>query len=104
MEAGKDDGLIPAGFAALDKLRIEAGLILFGAEFDGEQDPFEAGIGFAVPLKTKEEDFIGKEELIKRKANPQKKLQKKRILMQLLKTLLTKLVMYLCKVLKVEKF
>ena len=74
MEAGKDDGLIPAGFAALDKLRIEAGLILFGAEFDGEQDPFEAGIGFAVPLKTKEEDFIGKEELVKRKANPQKKL------------------------------
>ncbi|GIS77028.1 MAG: hypothetical protein CM1200mP13_03870 [Candidatus Pelagibacterales bacterium] len=25
-------------------------------------------------MKTKEEDFIGKEELIKRKANPQKKL------------------------------
>ena len=74
MEAGKDDGLIPAGFAALDKLRIEAGLILFGNEFDGQQDPFEAGIGFAVPLKTKEEDFIGKEELIKRKNNPQKKL------------------------------
>jgi aminomethyltransferase len=36
--------------------------------------PFEAGIGFTVPLKTKEDDFIGKEELIKRKANPQKKL------------------------------
>ena len=74
MEAGKDDGLIPAGFAALDKLRIEAGLILFGNEFDGQQDPFEAGIGFAVPLKTKEEDFIGKKELIKRNANPQKNL------------------------------
>ncbi len=74
MEAGKDHGLIPAGFAALDKLRIEAGLILFGNEFDGQQDPFEAGIGFAVPLKTKEEDFIGKEVLKDRKANPQKKL------------------------------
>ena len=74
MEAGKQHGIIPAGFAALDKLRIEAGLILFGAEFDGQQDPFEAGIGFAVPLKTKEEDFIGKEELKKRKENPQKKL------------------------------
>ena len=74
MEAGKDYGLIPAGFAALDKLRIEAGLILFGNEFDGQQDPFEAGIGFAVPLKTKEEDFIGKEVLKERKANPQKKL------------------------------
>ena len=74
MEAGKDEGLIPAGFAALDKLRIEAGLILFGNEFDGQQDPFEAGIGFAVPLKTKEENFIGKEVLKERKANPQKKL------------------------------
>ena len=74
MEAGKEEGLIPAGFAALDKLRIEAGLILFGNEFDGQQDPFEAGIGFAVPLKTKEEDFIGKEILKERKSNPQKKL------------------------------
>ena len=74
MEAGEKDGLIPAGFGALDKLRIEAGLILFGNEFDGQQDPFEAGIGFAVPLKTKMEDIVGKDELIKRKNNPQKKL------------------------------
>ncbi len=74
MEAGKDEGLIPAGFAALDLLRIEAGLILFGNEFDGQQDPFEAGIGFSVPLKSKTEDFIGRENLIKRKENPQKKL------------------------------
>ncbi len=74
MEAGKKEGLIPAGFAALDKLRIEAGLILFGNEFDGQQDPFEAGIGFAVPLKTKEDNFIGKKILEDRKLNPQKKL------------------------------
>ena len=74
MDAGKDNGLIPAGFAALDKLRIEAGLILFGNEFDGQQDPFAAGVRFTVPLKTKEDDFIGKKVLIDRKANPQKKL------------------------------
>ena len=74
MEAGKDEGLIPAGFGALDLLRIEAGLILFGNEFDGQVDPFEAGVGFTVPLKTKTDDFIGKESLIKRKDNPQKKL------------------------------
>ena len=55
-------------------VRIEAGLIFYGYEFDDQTDPFEAGIGFTVPLKTKEDDFIGKEELIKRKANPQKKL------------------------------
>ncbi len=74
MDAGKDEGLIPAGFGALDLLRIEAGLILFGNEFDGQVDPFEAGVGFTVPLKTKNEDFIGKDTLIKRKENPQKKL------------------------------
>ena len=74
MEAGKDEGIIPAGFGALDLLRIEAGLILFGNEFDGQVDPFEAGVGFTVPLKTKTDDFIGKESLIKRKENPQKKL------------------------------
>ena len=50
------------------------GLILFGNEFDGQVDPFEAGVGFTVPLKTKTADFIGKEALIKRKENPQKKL------------------------------
>ncbi len=74
MEEGKDEGLIPAGFGALDLLRIEAGLILFGNEFDGQVDPFEAGVGFTVPLKTKTDNFIGKDELIKRKENPQKKL------------------------------
>ena len=74
MMAGKEFGLIPAGFAALDLLRIEAGLILFGNEFDGQVDPFEAGVGFTVPLKTKTDDFIGKEQLIKRKESPQKKL------------------------------
>ena len=74
MEQGKNEGLVPAGFGALDLLRIEAGLILFGNEFDGQVDPFEAGVGFTVPLKTKSEDFIGRESLIKRKENPQKKL------------------------------
>ena len=73
MDSGKDEGLIPAGFGALDLLRIEAGLILFGNEFDGQVDPFEAGVGFTVPLKTKNENFIGKDILIKRKDNPQKK-------------------------------
>tara|TARA_B100000700_G_scaffold328532_1_gene446672 strand:- start:610 stop:2967 length:2358 start_codon:yes stop_codon:yes gene_type:complete len=72
--AGKEYNLVPMGFEALDMLRIEAGLILGGNEFSDQTDPFEAGIGFTVPLKTKDANFIGKEALIKRKANPQKKL------------------------------
>ncbi|MEJ6536994.1 MAG: glycine cleavage T C-terminal barrel domain-containing protein, partial [Mycobacterium sp.] len=44
------------------------------SEFDSETDPFEAGIGFAVPLKTKADDFIGKEALVERKEHPRRKL------------------------------
>ena len=71
-DAGKQFNLVPMGFEALDMLRIEAGLILGGNEFSDQTDPFEAGIGFTVPLKSKEANFIGKEALIKRKENPQK--------------------------------
>jgi aminomethyltransferase len=67
-------GMIPLGLAALDMLRIEAGLIFAGYEFSDQTDPFEAGIGFSVPLKTKEDDFIGREALERRKAHPQRKL------------------------------
>jgi aminomethyltransferase len=73
-DAGKEFDLTPMGFEALDMLRIEAGLILGGNEFSDETDPFEAGITFTVPLKTKEQNFIGKEALIKRKAHPHRKL------------------------------
>lgn len=55
-------------------LRVEAGLIFAGYEFSDQTDPFEAGIPFTVPLKTKEDDFIGKQALIKRKENPQRVL------------------------------
>jgi aminomethyltransferase len=72
-EAGKPLGLTPLGLEALDMLRIEAGLIFFNYEFNDQTDPFEAGIGFAVNLKT-DEDFVGKEALVRRKAQPQRKL------------------------------
>jgi aminomethyltransferase len=73
-EAGEPRGLTPMGLEALDMLRIEAGLIFAGSEFCDQADPFEAGIGFTVPLKTKEDDFIGRDALVERKANPQRRL------------------------------
>ena len=73
-EAGKEFGLKPLGLEALDMLRIEAGLVFADAEFCDQTDPFEAGIAFTVPLKSKEDDFIGKQALIARKAFPQRKL------------------------------
>jgi hypothetical protein len=59
---------------ALDMLRIEAGLIFAGYEFCDQVDPFEAGIGFAVPLKSKQDWFAGREALERRKAAPQRTL------------------------------
>jgi aminomethyltransferase len=67
-------GLAPLGLTALDMLRIESGLIFAGYEFDDQIDPFEAGIGFAVPLKSKVDDYVGRAALLQRKAHPQRTL------------------------------
>ncbi|MBO0874974.1 MAG: aminomethyltransferase family protein [Pseudonocardia sp.] len=74
MTAGGPYGLTPLGLDALDMLRIESGLIFAGYDFDDQTDPFEAGIGFTVPLKTKEDDFVGRDALLERKAHPQRTL------------------------------
>jgi aminomethyltransferase len=70
MEAGRPFDLTPLGLDALDVLRIEAGLVFAGYEFDDQVDPFEAGIGFTVTAD-KEDDFVGKEALAERRAHPQ---------------------------------
>lgn len=72
--AGEPHGLAPLGLAALEILRVEAGLVAAGHEFDDETDPFEAGVGFTVPLKTKLDDFVGRDALLERKAHPQRSL------------------------------
>jgi len=69
-QLGEPLGLAPLGLHALDMLRIEAGLIFAGYEFSDQTDPFEAGIGFCVPLKGKQDDFIGREALLRRKEHP----------------------------------
>jgi aminomethyltransferase len=73
MEAGGPHGLQPLGLEALDMLRIEAGLIFAGYEFDDTVDPFEAGIGFTVTAD-KTEDYVGREALAERRAHPQRVL------------------------------
>jgi len=72
-EAGEEHGLTPLGLEALDILRIESGLIFAGYEFDDQVDPFEAGIGFTVDLRT-DDDFVGRAALEERKEHPQRAL------------------------------
>ncbi|MGJ9404062.1 glycine cleavage system aminomethyltransferase GcvT [Arthrobacter sp. KK5.5] len=67
IEAGHDHGLVPAGLACRDSLRLEAGMPLYGNELSEDVTPFEAGLGGVVSFK-KEEDFIGRTALEARKA------------------------------------
>ncbi|WP_254768455.1 glycine cleavage system aminomethyltransferase GcvT [Salinilacihabitans rarus] len=53
----------PCGLGARDTLRIEAGYLLAGQDFDRESNPrtpYEAGIGFTVKLDT---EFVGRDAL-----------------------------------------
>ncbi len=62
LEVGAERGLIAAGLAARDSLRLEAGMPLYGNELGLEGNPFEAGLGPVVSFK-KEETFVGREAL-----------------------------------------
>jgi aminomethyltransferase len=65
-------GVKPAGLGARDTLRLEAGLLLAGQDFDTQTNPIEAGLDFAVSW---DHDFIGRTSLVAvREAGPDKKL------------------------------
>lgn len=67
LEAGEGQGLIPAGLAARDSLRLEAGMPLYGNELSRHVNAYAAGLGPVVAL-SKESDFVGKEALAAIKA------------------------------------
>jgi aminomethyltransferase len=68
LAAGATVGLLPLGMLALDRARIEAGLLAAGREFDDLTSPYQAGVGWAVALK--KPDFIGKAALEQIKPHP----------------------------------
>lgn len=59
LAAGAPLGLIPAGLASRDTLRLEAGMPLYGHELGRDIQPVQAGLGRAVHF-TKECDFVGR--------------------------------------------
>jgi aminomethyltransferase len=69
--AGADYGLLPAGLAALDVARIEAGLLLIDVDYvsslkalteSRKSSPFELGLGWTVALDAG--DFMGRRALL----------------------------------------
>jgi aminomethyltransferase len=60
--AGADNGLVPAGLASRDTLRLEAGMPLYGHELGLDTQPVQAGLGRVVNL-AKEGDFVGRQSI-----------------------------------------
>jgi len=67
LDAGAEHGLIPAGLACRDSLRLEAGMPLYGNELSRRVNAYAAGLGPVVSL-AKESDFVGREALTALKA------------------------------------
>ncbi|WP_395400747.1 glycine cleavage system aminomethyltransferase GcvT [Arthrobacter sp. UC242_113] len=67
LDAGAAHGLIPAGLACRDSLRLEAGMPLYGNELSLRVNAYAAGLGPVVSL-AKESDFVGREALAAIKA------------------------------------
>ena len=59
--AGEPHGLVPAGLAARDTLRLEAGMPLYGHELSLDVVPAQAGLGRVVAAD--KEDFVGRSGL-----------------------------------------
>lgn len=64
LSTGADEGLIAAGLACRDTLRLEAGMPLYGHELDENHTPIDAGMAKVVRFDEGHE-FVGREALEK---------------------------------------
>lgn len=67
IKAGEPLGLLPSGLGARDTLRFEAKLPLYGHELSASISPLEAGL--APFVKLAKGDFIGRDALLKQRAD-----------------------------------
>jgi glycine cleavage system aminomethyltransferase T len=73
--AGQDHGLVAAGYRAIDALRLEKGYRVWSSDITPDENPYEAGLGFAVKLD-KDAAFIGRDALVAASAaGPSKRLR-----------------------------
>ena len=72
MAAGAPLGLRPAGYRAIESLRLEKGYRAWGSDITPNDSPFEAGLGWAVKL-SRNIDFMGRASAEETAAKPLKK-------------------------------
>jgi glycine cleavage system aminomethyltransferase T/glycine/D-amino acid oxidase-like deaminating enzyme len=70
-EAGQELGVIAAGRSAFNSLRLEKGYRAWGTDMTDEDNPYEAGVGFAVRMD--KADFLGRAAL-ERAGEPDRRL------------------------------
>jgi aminomethyltransferase len=66
IEEGKPEGLVPAGLAARDTLRLEAKMALYGNDIDATTSVLEADLGWIVSFE--KGNFVGREVLARQRA------------------------------------
>ena len=67
LSEGLDEGLMDAGYRAIESLRLEKGYRAWGADIGPDHTPLEAGLGWAAKLAT-EQPFLGREALERQRA------------------------------------
>ena len=67
LDAGRDAGLRPGGYRAIDAMRLEKGYRVWGSDITPETTPDEAGLSFAV-AKDMDDRFLGRDALAGRAA------------------------------------
>jgi aminomethyltransferase len=67
LDAGREQGLVPAGLGARDTLRLEARMCLYGQDMDETTTLIEAGLGWIVSLDEAKGDFPGRAVLAEQK-------------------------------------
>ncbi len=65
--AGREFEIRPAGYKALESLRLEKGYRYWSTDITPNENPYEAGLGFCVKLH--KANFVGKEALAKVKSD-----------------------------------
>ena len=66
--SGRPYGLVAGGYRAIDSLRLEKGYRVWSTDITPEDNPYQAGLAFAVRLR--KGDFIGREALVAAKERP----------------------------------
>ncbi len=74
-EAGREHGLVAAGYRAIDALRIEKGYRVWSSDITPDETPYDAGLGFAVALDKATPCHAHEALLAAKAAGPRKRLR-----------------------------